>query len=95
MKHPQWSTLSSTRHASISVENFLDNDNSQLEDEEHALPTTIASEFEGRFEDEESEESTRSMDIDKDKLSKISHPMDIDQDDSDKDSEVETRVFLF
>ena len=87
--------MSSTWCTSISVKNFLDDDNSQLEDEEHAPPTTTASEFEGRFEDEESEESTHPMDIDKDELSESSHPMDIDQDNNDKDSEVETRVLLF
>lgn len=77
MKRPQWSTPSSTC-ASVPVENlFDDDDNLQVED--HFAPNTTASEFDGAFEEDLSEQS--------------SLPMNVDQDDSD-DAEIEMKVFL-
>lgn len=64
----------SSTHASISIENLFDD-----EIEEHLAPNTTASEFDGGFEDELSEES--------------SHPMNVDQDHDDSNGvKVETKV---
>lgn len=75
MKRPRWSTTSSTR-ASVSVENLFDE---EVDSEEHLAPNTTASEFDGGFEDELSERSSRPMDANE------------NHDDSD-DAEVETKV---